>query len=150
MVVTAETLVAPPRVDAEVVRLGANDLEALQNLYALWPEASFRPEMVTESIAYGGYHDGQLVAVAGTHAYSRRYQIGAIGGVFTHPTYRCRGLATAATGAVAEALVARGVRDIILNVHADNEPAITAYRRLGFAEYMLFSESRAVLRLDER
>jgi predicted GNAT family acetyltransferase len=54
---------------------------------------------------YGAYVAGTLVAAAGTHAISRHHRIAAIGNVCTHLTHRGRGLATATTGAVAQALV---------------------------------------------
>lgn len=144
MVLAADALVRPPAVEATVVRLGREDLPAVQRLYALWPEGTLRLEMVEQGIVYGAYGGGQLVAAAGTHAFSPRHGVATIGGVFTHPDYRSRGLAAAVTGAVIEAVIARGVRDIALNVHADNIPAIAAYRRLGFEVYMRFIEGEVV------
>jgi ribosomal protein S18 acetylase RimI-like enzyme len=145
MVVTPDALVAPTE-QYDAVRLGLGDEEAIRDLYALWSATAFRREMLDVGTMYGIYDEGRLVAVAGTHAISTRHRVGAIGGVFTHPRYRSRGLATAVTGAVANALRADGIHDIALNVHADNDPAITAYRRLGFKTHAAFLEGQAVRR----
>ena len=74
-----------------------------------------------------------LVAVAGTHAASAQHTIAVVGNVFTHPSARGRGLATAATSAVtAELLGAQD--DVVLSVDPGNTPAIRAYHRLGFVD----------------
>jgi predicted GNAT family acetyltransferase len=99
--------------------------------------------MIENGIYYGARDGARLVAVAGTHVISRHRRIGAIGGVLTHPDYRGRGLATATTGAVARALVDQGINLIILNVRADNAPAVAAYSRLGFRPWRRFTEGRA-------
>jgi predicted GNAT family acetyltransferase len=85
--------------------------------------------MLEHGIYCGAYVAGTLVAVAGTHAIARRHRIAAIGNVFTHPTHRGRGLA-ATTGAVAQALVPDGAREVALNVAANNcsRPATRAAR----------------------
>ena len=48
-------------------------------------------------------------------------------------------LATAVTGAVTAELL-RSCDQIVLNVRADNPPAINAYRRLGYIEHARFEE----------
>jgi predicted GNAT family acetyltransferase len=66
--------------------------------------------MLEHGIYYGAYLAGTLVAVAGTHAVSRRHRVAAIGNVFTHPAWRGCGRATATTSAVARALIHDGAR----------------------------------------
>ncbi|MGH2449220.1 MAG: GNAT family N-acetyltransferase [Chloroflexota bacterium] len=146
MVVTAGRLLQAGRCDAKIVRLTPADWPQLEALYRLWPENSFRPEMLEHGVAFGGFDGERLVAAAGAHAMSPRYRIGTIGGVFTHPDYRSRGLAKAVTAGAAEALVDAGIEDIALNVYAQNEPAISAYRRIGFVPCMGFAETQATLR----
>lgn len=145
MTVAADDLPPPPPVDAEIVALTGADLPALEALYALHPDTVFEPSMLQRGIYYGAYRDGELVAVAGTHAISRRHRVAAIGNVFTHPTQRGRGLAQATTGAVARALARAGIREIALNVAEDNLPAVAAYSRLGFTVHQPYCEGHATL-----
>jgi ribosomal protein S18 acetylase RimI-like enzyme len=130
----------------QMVRLTADDLPAVLNLYRAWPETVFTPSMLAAGIYYGAYSDGSLVGIAGTHALSAHYRTGAIGNVYTHPGYRGRGLATATTGAVAGELFRMGVRDVVLNVHTDNDAAIAAYQKLGFSVHLDFVEGPAKVR----
>lgn len=146
MAVQPVTLQPLPPVDAEVVALTAADLLAVQRLYAVWPDTVFTPFMFEHGVYHGAYRNGELVAIAGTHAISARHQIAVIGNVFTHPDHRGRGLGTAVTGAVARALIEQGARDVALNVREDNLPAISAYRRIGFQVEEPFWEAEATLR----
>jgi predicted GNAT family acetyltransferase len=66
-------------------------------------------------------------------------RLAVVGNVFTHVDHRGRGYATAVTGAVTAELL-RSCDHVVLNVRADNPPALQAYRRLGFAEYVRFEE----------
>ena len=82
---------------------------------------------------------GELVAAAGTHVISPSARLAVVGNVLTHVDYRGRGFATAVTGAVTAELL-RTCDQVVLNVRADNPPAINAYRRLGYAEHARFEE----------
>src|SRR5438270_173437 len=73
-----------------------------------------------------------LVAAAGTHVVARRYGIAAVGNVYTRPEARGRGYGAATTARVVADLLAVGMREVILNVAAGNEPARRIYARLGF------------------
>ena len=64
----------------------------------------------------------------------------------THADFRGRGYATAATGAVTAELL-RFCDQVVLNVRADNSPALQAYRKLGYREHVRFEE-RLVHRLS--
>ncbi len=57
----------------------------------------------------------------------------------THVDFRGRGYATAVTGAVTAELL-RFCDEVVLNVRADNPPALQAYRRLGYREHVRFEE----------
>jgi ribosomal protein S18 acetylase RimI-like enzyme len=145
MVAGMDDLRPAPAVGAEIMRLTVADLPALQSLYALQPDSIFTPSMLEHGIYYGAYVAGTLVAAAGTHAISRPHRIAAIGNVFTRPAARGRGLATATTSAVAQALVQDGAREVALNVAEDNPTAISIYYRLGFAMHMAYWEGYATL-----
>ena len=83
--------------------------------------------------------NGRLVSAAGTHVVSPAARLAVVGNVLTHLDYRGRGFATAVTGAVTAELL-RTCDQVVLNVRADNPPAINAYRRLGYAEHTRFEE----------
>jgi predicted GNAT family acetyltransferase len=59
--------------------------------------------------------------------------VAALGNVATLPEARGTGLATAACARLCRMLLADGVDTISLNVRADNDAAIRAYEKLGFA-----------------
>lgn len=135
----------PPAADASpngVVRLTRDDLPAIKALYADQPEQpdAFHPRQVEEAPFYGMYQKKELVAVAGTHVYSPRFSIAAIGNVFTHPDHRNQGLAGHTAGAVLRDLTKAGIKTVLLNVRSDNEPAIRCYTRLGFTPYCKYYE----------
>jgi predicted GNAT family acetyltransferase len=76
---------------------------------------------------------------------SRSARLAVVGNVLTHVDFRGRGFATAVTGAVTAELL-RTCDQVVLNVRADNPPALNAYRRLGYTEHLRFEE-RLVHRL---
>jgi ribosomal protein S18 acetylase RimI-like enzyme len=79
---------------------------------------------------YGVFVGGNLVSYAGS--FVQTPQVWMIGGVYTHPSYRCRGYATIATSAVTEeALEKSGAAALF--VRSDNYPAIRAYEKVGYA-----------------
>lgn len=131
MAVDAQTFI-PPATDARVERLTAEDSAAVTDLYRLFPEGHFRPELLDQGSYHGLRVDGRLVAIAGTHVVVEKYGIAVVGGVFTHPDARGKGYAHSVTSAVVSHLLGRGCRDVVLNVFAENAPAIAVYHRLGF------------------
>ena len=103
--------------------LSVADLAAMEELYGLERDSAFfDPATVDHGVYFGVYEGASLVAMAGTHAWSKHYRIGAVGGVFTHPDHRGQGLAQVTTGAVTKALLEAGVEDVVLNVRTDNLP----------------------------
>jgi len=139
MALTAATF--RPLPSPAVVHLGAADIADLNRLYKLGWGGIFAPYQIAQGIYYGIHVRDQLIAAAGTHVVAEEYGIAAVGNVFTHPTYRNRGYATACTSAVVAELLDMGCRDVVLNVRLDNEPALRAYRRLGFREHCQFIEA---------
>jgi len=126
-------------VHGPVMRLTPADIVDLNRLYGL----GFSGWLASESIAHGVYYGmriaGRLVAAAGTHVISPEGRIAAVGNVMTHTDFRGRGFAKQTTSAVTQELL-RSCDDVVLNVRADNPPAIAAYRALGYREYCRFEE----------
>lgn len=129
-----------------IVRLDWDSRDRLEELYRQWPETFFDPLMLRHGVYFGAEDGDRLVAVAGTHVLSTRHRVAGIGGVFTDPEFRGRGLAAATTGAVTRALFDAGIDPVVLNVKADNIAAQTAYRRLGFRRWLTYREGPAVRR----
>ena len=115
-------------------RLGPADTEDLNRLYQLGFRTGFPPSIFDEGIYYGVRVRGRLVSAAGTHALNAREQIAVVGNVMTHADFRGHDFAKMVTSAVTAELLAR-VEDVVLNVHADNAPAIAAYDRLGYVTH---------------
>lgn len=133
MAVSAATFLPPepaPGVQPEL--LSPADLTVLQALYAHFPETHFRADQLEYGVFYGVRSGGKVVAVGGTHVVASAHGLAVLGNIFTHPDARRRGYARAVTAALVADLLARGCRDVVLNVVAENTPAISLYTSLGF------------------
>ena len=131
---------------ATVQRLLPVEIGDLNRLYQLGFASWLPASTIVDGVYYGLRVNGQLVAAAaGTHVISRTARLAVVGNVLTHVDFRGRGFATAVTGAVTAELL-RTCDQVVLNVRADNPPALNAYRRLGYAEHVRFEE-RLVHRL---
>lgn len=137
MVVDRETFRAAD--DLGVERLVPSDAMELNRLYQLGFGAWLPPQAISEGVYYGLRVKGRLVAAAGTHVTSSTARLAVVGNVLTHGDFRGRGYATAVTGAVTAELL-RSCDHVALNVRADNPPAISVYRHLGYAEHVRFEE----------
>jgi ribosomal protein S18 acetylase RimI-like enzyme len=124
---------------ATVQRVHASEIGELNKLYQLGFASWLPSSVVADGVYYGMRVNGRLVAAAGTHVISPSARLAVVGNVLTHVDYRGRGFATAVTGAVTADLL-RTCDQVVLNVRADNPPAINAYRRLGYAEHARFEE----------
>jgi ribosomal protein S18 acetylase RimI-like enzyme len=130
-------------------RLTVRDLSELNRIYRMAAGGALSATQLESGIFYGIKVNGRLVSTAGTHVISPAQRIVAVGNVFTHPDFRGRGYAQAVTAAV----TAEALRDLgpdapgqpealaILNVRADNAPAISAYRKIGYSEACHFVEA---------
>jgi ribosomal protein S18 acetylase RimI-like enzyme len=123
----------------EAVRLDAADTRHLNRLYELGLTSWLPTEAVASGVYYGVRRGTRLIAAAGTHVISPTYGIAAVGNVYTHRDHRGHGLAKVVTSAVTAELL-RSVDDVVLNVRADNPPALAAYRALGYREHTRFEE----------
>ncbi len=124
---------------ADVARLLPVEISDLNRLYQLGFTAWLPPTAITEGVYYGIRVGGRLVSAAGTHVVSPEARLGVVGNVMTHADFRNRGYATAVTGAVTADLL-RFCDQVVLNVRADNAPALRAYRSLGYREHVRFEE----------
>lgn len=124
---------------ATVQRLLPVEIGELNRLYQLGFASWLPAGAIADGVYYGMRVNGQLVAAAGTHVVSPSARLAVVGNVLTHVDFRGRGFATAVTGAVTAELL-RTCDQVVLNVRADNPPAINAYRRLGYAEHIRFEE----------
>ena len=122
-------------VDAEI--LDETDLAAVARLYDDGKAANdgptfFQPSMLAQGTFRGVREGRDLVAVAGTHLFSRELGVCTVGNVYTRRDRRCRGLAAAVTSAVVRHAIDAGVPTIVLNVEQENHAARSVYERLGF------------------
>jgi ribosomal protein S18 acetylase RimI-like enzyme len=124
---------------ATVQRLLPVEIGELNRLYQLGFASWLPSSSIADGVYFGMRVNGRLIAAAGTHVISQTARLAVVGNVLTHTDYRGRGFATAVTGAVTAELL-RTCDQVVLNVRADNPPAINAYRRLGFAEHARFEE----------
>lgn len=139
MVVDADTF-RPFAGPAE--RLTALDIDDLNHLYQLGFRAGFPASVVEDGVYYGVRVRGRLVSAAGTHAINPREEIAIVGNVMTHTDFRGHDFAKMVSSAVTAELLDR-LPDVVLNVHADNDPAVAAYARLGYRTYCQLIERLA-------
>ena len=132
---------AVPQPAAEVAALTAPDTDRLLDLYATEPGAAFFLPIMVGDESYVGVADwdGRLVAAAGTHVLSEPTRSAAIGGVYTTPSHRGRGLGRAVTAGAIHRIAAR-VDVIGLNVAEENAPARRIYEQLGFEPLIAYEE----------
>ena len=126
-------------VQGPVQRLVPADIVDLNRLYGLGFAGWLPADSIANGVYYGVRIAGRLVAAAGTHVISPEGKIAAVGNVMTHVDFRGRGFAKQTTSAVTQELL-RSCADVVLNVRAENPPALAAYRALGYLEYCRFEE----------
>jgi ribosomal protein S18 acetylase RimI-like enzyme len=131
-----------PVEDPGVERLSPSDAPDLNRLYRLGFGSWLPAQSVAEGVYYGLRIRGHLVAAAGTHIVSRQARLAVVGNVMTASEFRGRGYAKAVTAAVTAELLGF-CDDVVLNVRADNPPALNAYRRIGYIEHVRYEERLA-------
>jgi RimJ/RimL family protein N-acetyltransferase len=120
-------------------RLTAEDIEDLNRLYQLGFRGGFPASVLEDGVYYGVRVRGRLVSAAGTHAMNQREGVAVVGNVMTHVDFRGHDFAKMVTSAVTGELLQR-VPDVTLNVNVENDPAVAAYRRLGYRDTDLLTE----------
>jgi predicted GNAT family acetyltransferase len=146
MSVTEASLKMPVRQTPQPVRqLNAADLSGLQRLYDAQTEVVFSAELFPDSLFFGASDGTRMLAAGGTHALAPAYQIAVLGHILTSPEVRRQGYASAITAALADTLLRQQFSTIVLNVFADNYPAIRVYEQLGFEIAHKMVTGKAVL-----
>ena len=129
--------------DGDARLLRGRDARALNGLYATGGGPSgYGAGHIDQGVYCGVFENGRLVAVAGTHLVAPHVGVAVVGNVYTHPSYRGRGLATRVTAAVTARLFDRGCPLVTLTVAPENEPALHAYGRLGYRRGPTIVEAR--------
>jgi ribosomal protein S18 acetylase RimI-like enzyme len=130
----------------DVQRMLPVEIGELNRLYQLGFASWLPASAISDGLYFGQRVNGRLVAAAGTHVISPAAKLAVVGNVMTHTEFRGRGYATAVTGAVTAELL-KFCDQVVLNVRADNPPALAAYRRLGYQINVTFEE-RLIHRLE--
>ena len=132
----------------EVIPLTPDDQTELEILYQeSYPGNWFNPRMLETGYYFGIRRHGKIICAAGVHVYSPTYGVAALGNITTHPDYRGQGLGTRVTARLCQNLK-RSVKHIGLNVRADNKPAISSYKKLGFEIISAYEENMLAARSD--
>lgn len=126
-------------------RLGPGDAAVINGVYATGAPGFVSADQVRHGVYYGCWRDGQLAAVAGTHFIAPRVGLASVGNVYTHPDWRGQGLAHACVGQVTADLLMT-CPDVVLNVRADNAPALRVYHGLGYHIHAPFFQGWAYAR----
>ncbi|MFX0208393.1 MAG: GNAT family N-acetyltransferase, partial [Candidatus Hodarchaeota archaeon] len=117
-----------------------NEAQVVSFYQMAFPETYFEPYMLATGKYFGYMHDNELKSIAGVHVYSKKYNIATVGNITTHPNMRRRGFAKKCIITLLKSLMVE-VEYIGLNVKADNSPAISLYKQLGFVEHAEYEEA---------
>jgi GNAT superfamily N-acetyltransferase len=116
-----------------------NEKEILEFYQLCYPGNWFDPRMLETKQYFGIRREGRLASVAGIHVYSPEYGVAALGNIATDPSQRRKGYGMTVTAKTCQSLL-KEVSHIGLNVRADNNPAISCYKRLGFGIVGAYTE----------
>lgn len=126
--------------DFRVIRLAAlkKNPEMFGSFYALEVEKplQFFADRLTRCVVFGAYSDGRIVGVM---VFKQAEGIkdahkASLTGVFVEPEFRGQGIANALLKAVIDH-GSNQVEQILLTVVADNNAAISLYKKFGFEPY---------------
>ena len=120
-----------------------DDVDEIMEFYQqCYPGNWFDPRMLETGQYYGIREEGKIVSIAGIHVYSPDYNVAALGNIATARSFRNKGYGRRVTAKTCQSLLTE-VSHIGLNVKANNIPAISCYKKLGFktigsyGEYMV-------------
>jgi predicted GNAT family acetyltransferase len=128
---TAEVPPLPPTTR----QLRDDDIPAMIALVALTQPGPFAARTAAMGHYLGVFEGDDLIAMAGERIALENFV--EISAVCTHPDHRGRGLAAALVTALARAAFERGDTPF-LHAFADNETALSVYRKLGFSPRATF------------
>jgi predicted GNAT family acetyltransferase len=129
------------RRSADVVSLCSADSEEMLAFYEKCYPGNWFDSRMLETQQYFGVRDkNALVSVAGVHVYSRQYRVAALGNITTLPSHRNRGYAARTTARLCQSLLESNIEHVGCNVRADNGPAISCYKGLGFQVVASYGE----------
>lgn len=128
----------------EAVPLSVSDCPEIEDLLKQGEWVLFLPQALASGHYYGVRENGRLIAVAGTHLASSRYNIAALGTVFTHPDHRGKGLAGTCSSHVLASIGRAGIRRVVLNVEDQKVTARRIYERLGFQTACTYLDGECV------
>jgi GNAT superfamily N-acetyltransferase len=118
-----------PAADSRVVRLGAEHVPAMMELFAIAKPGPFAMRAMEIGEWYGVFEEGRLVALAGERMHAGEWR--EVSGVCTLPDRQGRGYARRVTERVIASQAARGLKTF-LHVFPGNTRAIELYKRMGF------------------
>lgn len=136
MSLTRDRFTAAPLDPAFTVRqIGAGEYAEVDALYEGW--GGMTTSLFPDGQVFGASDsEGRFCAVA--TACNWLDGIGTIGGVFTHPDRRGRGLGKAVTASACQFWFELGRDEIYLNVQSENAPARSVYRALDFDDRLTY------------
>lgn len=109
--------------------LGAQDVEDMLQLVERTEPGPFFQRTIAMGRYFGVWENGRLIAMAGERMALPEFT--EISAVCVHPEMRGRGLARGLVAHVAAGILKLG-KQPFLHAYADNQPAISLYRSMGF------------------
>jgi ribosomal protein S18 acetylase RimI-like enzyme len=125
------TITATHGVDVRLIS-PAHPIEQVLSVYRDYPGNFFVPAHLEAGVYVGAWIDGELAAIAGTHAFAPDEDVAALGNIVVAAKFRGRGLCSTVASTLCRELRKRGCGFLGLHVASANTAAIACYRRCGF------------------
>ena len=115
----------------DVIELNIQHSEKIQELYkTAYPDHWFEESMLEQGKQVGVMDGDKIVATVGTHIYSEKYSVAALGNLSVHPECKGKGLAKKCMAKLAKILWKK-VEHLGENVKKENHAALSLYSSLG-------------------